>query len=197
MQALPRHGVMASIFDDEATVAMAIKRHGADDVAIAAVNGPQQVVISGRREAVHDIVAHFEGLGVRCQPLTVSHAFHSSLMQPAVERFKPVAAAVGARAPKMAWISTVSGTVVDQPPDARYWCDHALRPVRFADGMRTLGEMAYHRFRRDRPGQHAARLGATVSRCRRRRHLARFTRQTRGRLGRVAVEPRSALSARI
>ena len=159
MQALPRHGAMASIFGDEAAVAMAIKRHGADDVAIAAVNGPQQVVISGRREAVHDIVAHFEGLGVRCQPLTVSHAFHSSLMQPAVERFKLVAAAVGARAPKMAWISTVSGTAVDQPPDARYWCDHALRPVCFADGMRTSGEMDITDFVEIGPGSTLLALG--------------------------------------
>jgi acyl transferase domain-containing protein/surfactin synthase thioesterase subunit/acyl carrier protein len=159
MQALPRHGAMASVFGDEAAVAMAIKRHGADDVAIAAVNGPQQVVISGMREAVHDIVAHFEGLGVRCQPLTVSHAFHSSLMQPAVERFKLVASAVGARAPKMAWISTVSGTAVDQPPDARYWCDHALRPVRFAEGMRTSGEMDITDFVEIGPGSTLLALG--------------------------------------
>jgi acyl transferase domain-containing protein/surfactin synthase thioesterase subunit/acyl carrier protein len=159
MQALPRHGAMASVFGDEATVAMAIKRQGANDVAIAAVNGPQQVVISGRREAVHEIVAHFEGQGVRCQPLTVSHAFHSSLMQPAVERFKSAAAAVDARAPKIAWISTVSGTAVDQPPDARYWCDHALRPVRFADGMRTSGEMGTTDFIEIGPGSTLLALG--------------------------------------
>jgi len=159
MQALPRHGAMASVFGDEATVAMAIKRQGANDVAIAAVNGPQQVVISGRREAVHEIVADFEGQGVRCQPLTVSHAFHSSLMQPAVERFKSVAAAIGARAPKIAWISTVSGTAVDQPPDARYWCDHALHPVRFADGMRTSGEMGITDFIEIGPGSTLLALG--------------------------------------
>jgi acyl transferase domain-containing protein/surfactin synthase thioesterase subunit/acyl carrier protein len=159
MQELPRHGAMASIYSDEAAVAMAIKRYGADDVAIAAVNGPQQLVISGRREAVQDIVSHFDGLGVRCQPLTVSHAFHSSLMQPAVERFKPVAAAVRALAPEITWISTVSGDAVDQPPDARYWCDHALRPVRFADGMRTLRDMGITDFVEIGPGSTLLTLG--------------------------------------
>jgi acyl transferase domain-containing protein/surfactin synthase thioesterase subunit/acyl carrier protein len=159
MQALPRHGAMASVFSDEAAVMTAIKQHGANDVVLAAVNGPQQVVISGRREAVHEIVAHFDRQDVRCQPLTVSHAFHSSLMQPAVERFGPVAAAVGARAPKIAWISTVSGTLVDQPPDARYWCDHALHPVRFADGMRTSAEIGITDFVEIGPGSTLLALG--------------------------------------
>ena len=27
-----------------------------------------------------------------------------------------------------------------EPPDARYWSDHALNPVRFVEGMRTLGQ---------------------------------------------------------
>src|SRR5215510_11140465 len=76
MQRVPQNGAMASIFADEATVAMAIERECFDSVTIAAVNGPQNTVISGAAEAVNSVVAHFERSDVRCQRLTVSHAFH-------------------------------------------------------------------------------------------------------------------------
>jgi acyl transferase domain-containing protein/surfactin synthase thioesterase subunit len=141
MQRVPQNGAMASIFADEATVAMAIERECFDSVTIAAVNGPQNTVISGAAEAVNSVVAHFERSDVHCHWLTVSHAFHSPLIQPAIDEFGCRATALSARPPTTVWISTVSGTAMTQPPDARYWCDHALRTVRFADGMNRLGEI--------------------------------------------------------
>jgi len=59
-------------------------------------------------------------------------------MRPAVEGWGRIAAAVQGQPPKIAWISTVFATPMQQPPDARYWCDHALNAVRFGDGMRAL-----------------------------------------------------------
>ncbi len=88
MQALPRDGTMAAILTDEATVAAAIEQFNGADVAIAALNGPQNTVISGARDAVAALIARFEGHGIRCRLLTVSHAFHSPLMRPAADNLR-------------------------------------------------------------------------------------------------------------
>ena len=61
-------------------------------------------------------------------------------MRPAADAFARIAAAVPGQRPKITWISTVSATPMHEPPDARYWSDHALNPVRFVEGMRTLGQ---------------------------------------------------------
>ena len=142
MQALPRNGAMAVIFSDEATVATAIEQCGRADVAIAARNAPRNTVISGARDAVTDLVARLEGLGTRGRLLTVSHAFHSSLMRPAADELGRIAAAARAEPPKIAWVSTVSAMPMQGPPDAVYWREHALACVRFADGMRALSEVS-------------------------------------------------------
>jgi acyl transferase domain-containing protein/surfactin synthase thioesterase subunit len=158
MQALPRNGTMAAIFADPATVAAAIERTSRSDVAIAALNGPHNTVISGAREVVADLLAAFEAGGVRCQSLTVSHAFHSPLMQPTADALRHVAAA-SAQPPKVAWISTVSGTAMREPPDAGYWCDHALNPVRFSEAMAALAETGVCDFVEIGPGNTLLALG--------------------------------------
>jgi len=140
MQALPRRGAMAAVFADEASVGAALKRVKSKDIAIAAVNGPQSIVVSGDSAAVKAVAAQFEKAATRCQMLTVSHAFHSPLMRPAVDDFRRVAAALSGEMPKIPWISTVTGAAVTAPPDAQYWCEHALGAVRFSDGMRAVAE---------------------------------------------------------
>jgi acyl transferase domain-containing protein/surfactin synthase thioesterase subunit len=159
MQALPRDGAMAAIFADEATVAVAIEQCARADVAIAALNAPQNSVISGTRDAVVALIARFEGLGIRCELLTVSHAFHSPLMRPAAAEFGRSTAAVQGQSPKTAWISTVSATPMQEPPDARYWCDHALNAVRFVEGVRALSQTGVSDFVEIGPGNTLLALG--------------------------------------
>src|SRR5262249_58612674 len=110
------------------------------EMAIAAVNGPQNTVISGSRDAVTSLVAHFSDLGCQCRLLTVSHAFHSPLMRPAADEFRHIAAAVHGQPPNIAWISTVAAMTMQESPDAKYWLHHALGAVRFADAMPALIE---------------------------------------------------------
>jgi acyl transferase domain-containing protein len=138
MQALLQDGAMAAIFSDQATVQAAIEECSRADVAIAALNAPQSTVISGARESVADLIARFERRGTRCQRLAVSHAFHSPLMQPAADELAARAGAIPGQPPHTTWISTVSAMPMRQAPDANYWRDQALRPVRFADAMRAL-----------------------------------------------------------
>src|SRR5262249_58342000 len=55
-------------------------------------------------------------------------------------KFGRIAARVQGQTPKITWLSTVSATPMQKSPAARYWRDHALNAVRFADAMRALDE---------------------------------------------------------
>ncbi len=77
---------MAAIFTNEARVSQAIAPY-ADQVSIAALNGPENVVISGTGEVVGALVNAFEAKGIKSRPLTVSHAFHSPLVEPMLDEF--------------------------------------------------------------------------------------------------------------
>ena len=93
MQSLPAGGAMAAIFADERTVQAVLAPHSAR-VAIAALNGAEQTVISGAAAAVDAICAVFGARGTRCQPLPVSHAFHSPLTDPILAAFERAAEAM-------------------------------------------------------------------------------------------------------
>ena len=152
MQALPRGGAMAAVFADEPTVLEAVARHGVRDLGIAAVNGPLNTVVSGDQAAIAALTEAFTAAGIKCQPLTVSHAFHSPLIEPAVTAFAPLAERIVAQAPKLAWISNLTGAAVSEPPGADYWCEHARRAVRFADGVRALDALGITDFIEIGPG---------------------------------------------
>jgi acyl transferase domain-containing protein/surfactin synthase thioesterase subunit len=153
MQALPRDGAMAAIFANQQIVAAAIQQFDHEAVSIAALNAPENTVISGARDAVTALVARFESLGIRCRLLTVSHAFHSPLMRNAADELGRIAARVRGRPPKIPWLSTVSATTMEGPPDAKYWRDHALEPVRFADAARALDQIGVSEFLEIGPGR--------------------------------------------
>jgi acyl transferase domain-containing protein/acyl carrier protein len=145
-QALPRNGQMAAIFADETTVADAIQPHR-DEVAISAINGPKNVVISGKREAVEAIIHHLQTEGIKVTLLTVSHAFHSPLMEPMIQKFEQVAREVTFSPPKIPLISNVSGNpATPEIATPEYWCWHIRRPVRFAASMETLFDQGYEVF---------------------------------------------------
>ena len=138
MQALPQEGAMVVAAANEAQVRSLIQPYG-KAVAIAAVNGPSNVVISGQREAVAAISTQLQDVGVKTKALQVSHAFHSPLMAPILAEFRQVAAGIAFSPPQMAFISTVTGKLESAAiatPD--YWVDHICQPVQFAPAMATL-----------------------------------------------------------
>lgn len=141
MQSLPEGGQMVAVFADEASVADAIAGREAD-VSIAAVNAPNQAVISGRGEAVEEIVERFRQGGVKTSRLTVSHAFHSPLMEPMLDEFKAAVDQVHFSSPRFDIISNVSGKVAGKEIlSSDYWCRHIREAVRFADSVKTLAEL--------------------------------------------------------
>jgi acyl transferase domain-containing protein/aryl carrier-like protein len=146
MQSLPAGGVMATVVCDEARAREAIGERGGS-VSVAAVNGPADTVISGPAADVAAITAELEREGVKHRLLTVSHAFHSPLMEPVVDELREVARSITYRAPVIPLVSNVTGRMVAPDEiDAEYWVRHALGAVRFADGIRTLYDDSFRTF---------------------------------------------------
>nr|WRX36518.1 hypothetical protein [Cystobacterineae bacterium] len=138
MQALPSGGAMVSIGATEAEVSAALAPY-AKQVSVAAVNGPQQVVIAGEAEAVGAIAAGFAARGVRTKALVVSHAFHSPLMEPMLAAFRRVAESVKYQAATLPLVSNVTGTLAgEEVRTAAYWVRHVREAVRFSDGVQAL-----------------------------------------------------------
>ncbi|MEA5506766.1 amino acid adenylation domain-containing protein [Halotia wernerae UHCC 0503] len=146
MQALPQDGEMVAALASERQIAPVIQPY-LQEVAIAALNGPESVVISGKRETIHLVVAQLEAMGIKTTPLQVSHAFHSPLIEPMLEEFARVASEVTYSPPKIDLISNITGKLAEaQVATPEYWCRHVRCSVRFAAGMEALYRAGYEVF---------------------------------------------------
>jgi amino acid adenylation domain-containing protein len=146
MQQLPTGGEMVSLMASEAQVRQIIAPLH-ERVTIAAINGPESVVISGANEDISSIYHRLETLGIKAKRLQVSHAFHSPLMTPMLAKFAAVARQVTYKQPRILLVSNVTGQKVDeQIATAEYWVNHVIQPVRFADSMQTLRTLGYQVF---------------------------------------------------
>ncbi|WSM09416.1 SDR family NAD(P)-dependent oxidoreductase [Streptomyces sp. NBC_01716] len=132
MQALPAGGAMVAIEATEEEVAPLLT----DEVGIAAVNSPTSVVISGAEDAVTAVTEHFTDR--RASRLTVSHAFHSPLMEPMLDDFRKVAESVTYDRPRIRLVKDMAS--------AEYWVRHVRDAVRFADDVRRLQDEGVTRF---------------------------------------------------
>jgi acyl transferase domain-containing protein/surfactin synthase thioesterase subunit/acyl carrier protein len=158
MQGLPRGGSMVSIVANEETVARLIAVRGVP-LSVAAVNAPESVVVSGESEAVRGFLQSLAVEGIVSKELVVSHAFHSSLMDPILDDLEVVAQEVEFKAPVIPMISNLTGLLVEDAPTGLYWKQHARGTVRFAKGMETLFQLGCATFLEIGPGNTLLGLG--------------------------------------
>ena len=145
MQALPPGGAMLAIAASEDEVVPELR----SGVAIAAINGPRSVVVSGEKDAVLAIANRLERRGGhRTKRLNVSHAFHSSLMDPMLAEFRSVAERLTYSPPAIPIVSNMTGMLAgaDQLCTPEYWVRHVRDTVRFCEGVRTLEAQGVSRF---------------------------------------------------
>jgi acyl transferase domain-containing protein/acyl-CoA synthetase (AMP-forming)/AMP-acid ligase II/acyl carrier protein len=146
MQALPQNGMMATVLAHREQVESVLSAY--PGVTIAAINTPKHLVISGERETVQAVLKQLKAERIASQPLQVSHAFHSPLIEPMLDGFKQVAQQVQIAALRVPFVANLTGRFHEPGhlPDAEYWCSHARSTVQFAAGIQFLVEQGYDCF---------------------------------------------------
>jgi acyl transferase domain-containing protein/surfactin synthase thioesterase subunit/acyl carrier protein/short-subunit dehydrogenase len=109
-------------------------------VEIALVNAERSVVVGGSSQAVDRFREVAEQSRIRAQPLRVSHAFHTELMEPMLAQFAAIAGELQNARSTLRYISGSSGQELARA-DAHYWVSHVRQPVRFAQAARRLSEL--------------------------------------------------------
>jgi acyl transferase domain-containing protein len=136
MSQLPSAGGMAAIMAPEPSVRARLT----NGVSIAAINGPMETVVSGPTAEVESICAAFQDAGARVERLSVSHAFHSRLMEPIADSFAQLAATMDFQAPRLRLISSVTGrrAMLEELSTASYWRRQVRDPVQFHEALKQL-----------------------------------------------------------
>nr|WP_031470777.1 type I polyketide synthase [Sciscionella sp. SE31] len=151
MGALPAGGAMVALQAAENELELPA------GVSVAAVNGPSSLVLSGEADVVDSVLEGFPDR--RATRLTVSHAFHSALMDEMLEEFAAVAESVTYTRPRIPLVSGLTGELAEVT-DPRYWVRQVRETVRFADGIGTLHARGVRRFVEIGPDAALSALGA-------------------------------------
>ena len=123
-------------------------RHG---LTIANDNSPDQVVLSGAREAIDAAAAGAKDEGLRAIALPVAGAFHSPLMAPAVAALEAALADVELREPHTTVIC--AGTTKPFEDPRRELVEGVLAPVRWRETLLALRERGAERYIETGPGK--------------------------------------------
>jgi amino acid adenylation domain-containing protein len=137
MQALPV-GAMLTVMLSEKEVEEFLE--GEKSLTLAACNGAYESVVSGSIEAIERLEKHLMDKGISCLRVQTSHASHSQMMEPIIERFTAEVSKVALHPPKIPYISNVTGIwITDQEAtNPAYWAQHLRQTVRFHEGMQHL-----------------------------------------------------------
>ncbi|MEO0349110.1 MAG: SDR family NAD(P)-dependent oxidoreductase [Cyanobacteria bacterium P01_A01_bin.15] len=138
MQALPAGGGMAAVMASQERVA-SVLANSTNGIEIAAVNAPENTVISGELQALGSVINQLEAQGISVKKLHVSHAFHSAHMEPVLAEFEQIAQSVHFSQPDIDIISSVTGQLVTTEicqPD--YWVNQIRQPVKFLAAINTI-----------------------------------------------------------
>ncbi|MCC6606154.1 MAG: SDR family oxidoreductase [Anaerolineae bacterium] len=135
MQSLPEGGMLA-VFAGEDVVQASLSA----DLSLAAVNLPEQCVVSGTMQAIEQLSKKFEAEGIEVRHLRTSHAFHSSMMEPILDKFAALVGQATLQSPQLPFLSNVSGTWItdDEATNPEYWGHHLRQTVRFSDNLSEL-----------------------------------------------------------
>ena len=139
-------GAMAAIFAPPEQVKSAVDalnaNSGSEEINISADNGLHQVV-SGTEDAVETLSKTLESDGIRVRRLNTTKAFHSALVEPALDDLQSSLDEVTVQHPTVTLVSNLTGHVLEEQQrlDGEYWRRHARNPVAFASGAQTLADL--------------------------------------------------------
>ncbi len=137
---LPAGGRMCAVFADPDRVESFTDEF--PSLSVAAYNGAN-TVLSGPAADLERAIAQLSDEGARCDWLDTSHAFHSALLDPALDEFESYANGFEFASPQRILVCNRTGAALGRSAklDGQYWRRHARQPVQFAKGVATLAEL--------------------------------------------------------
>jgi acyl transferase domain-containing protein/acyl carrier protein len=130
------HGAMLSVALEEEKAREYIN----DEISLAAVNGPGQVVFSGNLESISVLTDNFGSKDIPCTRLHATHAGHSYMMDEILEPYRMELEKISMNAPRIPFLSCLTGDFItsEECKSAAYWVRHMRETVRFSDGITTI-----------------------------------------------------------
>ncbi|MEM9657571.1 MAG: type I polyketide synthase, partial [Planctomycetota bacterium] len=156
-----RSGSMLAVMCDEQKVRSILP----NTLEFAVKNSPAQIVVSGPTTAIESFENSLRAHEIACRRLETSHAFHSAMMDDALEPFRAHLANVRMNPPSREVISNRTGTwlTAEQATSTDYWVDHLRRTVLFSDGLDTLANLPNAIFLEVGPGQALCNFAKSMS----------------------------------
>jgi acyl transferase domain-containing protein/acyl-CoA synthetase (AMP-forming)/AMP-acid ligase II/pimeloyl-ACP methyl ester carboxylesterase/acyl carrier protein len=146
MQKLPLDGGMVCLFTNLTTAENLISQF-LGKLEISVINGDTNIVISGYQTDIDKLVIEAGKKHIKSKKLSVSHGFHSFLMQPILEEFKAIAETIDYHLPRLPIVSNVTGKLIHQEiATADYWVNHIIKPVQFSQSVEYLQQENYQVF---------------------------------------------------
>jgi acyl transferase domain-containing protein/surfactin synthase thioesterase subunit len=138
MQQGTGHGKMAAVELPPSEAAAWIAPYG-ERLAIAAINSPTSVVLSGETAALEEVLALLQSRNIFVKLLPVNYAFHSSQMEPFQSELVKLLQDLKPQPSSIRLLSTVTGQVAQgETLDANHWSSNIREPVRFAEAIAQL-----------------------------------------------------------
>lgn len=133
-------------------------------VSLAAVNGENSCVLSGDRAALADCEQRLRREGIRCKALSVSHAFHSAMMEPILSDLRHVVPPVSTVHHGVHYYSALLAQEIGdlRQLDADYWCRHAREAVRYHHVLQQIPDRGRTLFIEVGPGSTLTALVAQL-----------------------------------
>ena len=160
-----RPGTMSALLGAGPDDAEAICDEARDDdvLLVANRNSPAQSVISGSVAAIERAEAVAAARKIRAVRLQVAGAFHSPLMQPAVQPIIDELATLEFATPAFPIAENVSGTLVADADELRALLErHVISPVRWYDDAQALAAAGASTFLECGPGDVLTKMAKRV-----------------------------------
>jgi len=146
IRSIPEKGAMATVIADKNKVLDIINNY-MDRISLAAVNAPENILISGYQSTIEEVVERFADKDIPARVMQISQAIHSLLMEPIQDAFYDVVSKIQFSKPVIPIISNVSGRHAgEEITRPEYWMQHIRKEVRFYDSMRILDKEGYEIF---------------------------------------------------
>jgi len=141
MVELTQPGDMVAVLAEDSVVDGLLKKY--DGVQLAAKNAPNNIVLSGASDVIKVLISECDETNIETRKLIVSHAFHSSMMEPMLDAFSKIAQSIEFKPAQLPIISTVSGKLNQgEMSTPVYWVKQVSATVQFSDAVLALEDAA-------------------------------------------------------